>query len=533
MVLQDKATIAQVLGSLIKNPSLLAETDKYKLDKSDFPEKFHQMIFASIFNIFNRGGDSISVVDIDGFLSQYAVQYEIFNQNSGIEYIEKIQELSNEENFQYYYNRLKKFSLIREMVGIGFNISDIYDDTILNPVEKDKLMKQFDEMSLNSILEIYKNKVIEIEEKFQSNEDAKGRRAGDGVIKLLDRITITPEIGMPMNSEYLSSIFRGSRKQKFYLRSSITGGGKSRHMIGDALRLSALGWYDSDKGEWIKNEFSESCLLISTEMLIEELQTPALAYIADVEEHKILRGTMNEEETKRVYQAADILERSELYFEELPNFNVRDIERVIEKNIIKNKVDYVWFDYMHSSVEMLSQLSKSSGISLREDQILYLMSDKLKGLANKHKIYLMSATQLNGDWKEAWRKGEAMDSNYLQGSKAISQKTDCAMIVLPISKKEREDVKPIIEKMGFPIIEPTHVTHVFKNRGNPEDSVKVFAKINMGTMRIHDLFCCNSENEYYPIELMEFINQDLEEENETATQDEKKTDSQTIKRAVN
>ncbi|KDE21753.1 hypothetical protein EF83_21870, partial [Bacillus subtilis] len=58
------------------------------------------------------------------------------------------------------------------------------------------------------------------------------------------------------------------------------------------------------------------------------------------------------------------------------------------------------------------------------------------------------ATQLNGDWKEAWLKGQVIDASYLRGSKAIADKTDAAMIILPLSKKEKDAIDPIL-KEGF------------------------------------------------------------------------------------
>lgn len=509
-MLQDKIAIMQVLAGLLAKPELLSETDKYQLNNSDFPERFHTIIFAAINNLYMSGAEEIDEIEIDGFLSDHGVQYEIFNQNKGIEYLQKMKEIYKEGNFDYHYERLKKFSLIREMKGLGFDVSEVYDDSILNPREQEKILKQFDEMSISDILSIYDEKMVEIKDKFKSDSEAKGAHAGEGIHELLERIGESPEIGLPMNSEMLTDIFRGSRKKKYYLRSSITGGGKSRHMVGDALRLTALGWYDSEKKEWIKNDFAESGVIITTEMLIEELQTPALAYIADVEEHKILRGTTTEEEKERLHHAANILEKSDLYFEELPNFDIQDISRTIEKNIIKHSVGYVWFDYIHSTPDIFFEAS-GSGVRLREDQILLLMSNSLKAIANKFDVYLMSATQLNGDWKEAWQKGDVIDTNYLQGSKAISQKTDGAMIVLPISKKERKDIQPIMEH-GFRK-KPTHVTHIFKNRGNPYDSVKVFSHINMGTMRIYDLFATNLENELITIDKLIIKNKNNQEEN--------------------
>ncbi|MED1679398.1 hypothetical protein P4V04_23310, partial [Bacillus subtilis] len=134
----------------------------------------------------------------------------------------------------------------------------------------------------------------------------------------------------------------------------------------------------------------------------------------------------------------------------------------------------------------------------REDQILLLMSDKLKGLCNKYDVYMMSATQLNGDWKEAWLKGQVIDASYLRGSKAIADKTDAAMIILPLSKKEKDAIDPILKEGFYP--EPNFVTHVFKNRGNEYDKVKVFSHINMGNMRIKDCFTTNLDNELITVE---------------------------------
>lgn len=72
------------------------------------------------------------------------------------------------------------------------------------------------------------------------------------------------------------------------------------------------------------------------------------------------------------------------------------------------------------------------------------------------------------------------------------------MIVLPLSKKEKEAVDVILKSGFYP--EPNFVTHVFKNRGNEHDKVKVFSHINMGNMRIKDCFVTNVDNELIQIE---------------------------------
>lgn len=490
---QDKMAIMQVLGSILNNPLLLADSSKYDLTNDDFPEQFHKIIFASIFNLYEDGTEVINEVTVDGYLRQYDIQYSIFNKNDGIEYLTSVKELAEESNFDYYYKRLKKFSLIREMDGLGFNIKELYDDEIIDPKEKEKMQENFDKLSIEDILKVYETKMIEVKDKFKTNNESQGIQAGEGASDLLKRLRESPDIGVPMNSEVLTSIFRGSRKKKYYIRSSITGGGKTRHMVADACRLSATHIYDLKKKTWIENDFQENTAVISTEMLFEELQTIAIAYISGVDEEKILYNTLTKDEQEIVEKAAGILENSPIWFEQLPNFNVKDIEQTIEKNVILNGVEYVYFDYIHSSVKVFSEMSKASGIGLREDQILLLMSIRLKDICNRYSVYLMSATQLNGEWKEAWNKGAVIDSTFIRGGKSIIDKADGAMILLPISKMEKKDIEEILAKGFFK--QPNYVTHVFKNRGNRVDKAKVFSYIDMGNMRITDLFVTNTDNE--------------------------------------
>ncbi|MGD7046968.1 hypothetical protein FZC83_01905 [Rossellomorea marisflavi] len=498
---QDKMAIMQVLGSILRNPLLLADSSKYELTNDDFPEKFHKIIFAAIHNLKEDGTETISEVTIDGFLRDYDIQYAIFNNNEGLEYLIKIQELAEETNFDYYYKRLKKFSLIREMDGLGFNVRELYDDEIIDPKEKEAMVEAFDKLSIEDILKFYETKMIEVKDKFKANSESQGIQAGKGASDLLKRLRETPDIGVPMNSEMLTSVFRGSRKKKYYIRSSITGGGKTRHMVADACKLSSTYIYDTDNGKWNPNEFKESTVVISTEMLFEELQTIAIAYISGVDEEKILYNDLTTKELELVERAAVILEESPIWFEQLPNFNVKDIEQTIEKNVVLNGVEYVFFDYIHSSVKVFSEMSKDSGIGLREDQILLLMSIRLKDICNKYFVYLMSATQLNGEWKEAWNKGAIIDSTYIRGGKSIIDKADGAMIILPISKMEKKDTEEVLRN-GFHK-EPNYVTHIFKNRGNRVDKAKVFSHINMGNMRVTDLFVTNIDNE--PINIKKLI----------------------------
>ena len=163
---------------------------------------------------------------------------------------------------------------------------------------------------------------------------------------------------------------------------------------------------------WIGNGIADPCLFISTELELEEVQTMMLAFLAHVEEDHILNNSYMGDELDRVIKAAKIIKESPIYVEIIPDFSIQDIENTIKKHIRQHEVHYVIYDYIHSSMKILEEVSrKSGGVKLREDNVLFMLSIKLKDICNQYGVFIKSATQLNGDWKDA----EMPDQNLLRG----------------------------------------------------------------------------------------------------------------------
>lgn len=74
-------------------------------------------------------------------------------------------------------------------------------------------------------------------------------------------------------------------------------------------------------------------------------------------------------------------------------------------------------DYIHTSIKILEEISKKAGkITLREDNILFMLSTRLKDICVKYGVFIMSATQLSGNFADA----ETPDQNLLRGAKSIA-----------------------------------------------------------------------------------------------------------------
>ena len=104
----DKTSILQIIGSLMKHPQYLSESDKYCLTPDDFHSKFEKYLFLAIENLYVDGAKRITPIDVENYLETNEVGKLVFKQNNGIEYLQDAEYLSEEQNFSYYYKKLKK-----------------------------------------------------------------------------------------------------------------------------------------------------------------------------------------------------------------------------------------------------------------------------------------------------------------------------------------------------------------------------------------------------------------------------------------
>ena len=93
----------RLLACLVQNPTLCLD-EKYKLDKNEFAvNKFHQILYVSIYNLACNGYKTISIMDLNEFLKPYEAQYNVYLDNDGDSYIATIIELTDADNFDGYY----------------------------------------------------------------------------------------------------------------------------------------------------------------------------------------------------------------------------------------------------------------------------------------------------------------------------------------------------------------------------------------------------------------------------------------------
>ena len=496
----DTTAIMQVIGCVFNNPALLEFTDKYTIVDEDFSDTFHKTVFGAIYKLHELGASTISLETISDFLSERPKSKAIYEKNKGEEWLLKISDIAMPSTFDYYYQRLKKFSLLRAFDNCGIDVSDLYDpDNILDMKKKQEQEDLLDNSTLAQLANKVDEKIERIRLQYVDDEFGEASQAGEGIFNLIDKFKATPEVGVPLYGNLINTVTRGARLKKFYLRSAPTGDGKTRSMIADACYIGCNKIYDETLG-WIKTGVAQPTLYITTEQELEEIQTMMLAFLSNVEEDHILNGKYEGDEEDRVLEAAKILSESPLYVEELPDFSLRDVEDKIKKNIRDHDVKYVFHDYIHTSLKILEEITRrSGGVSLREDNILFILSNKLKDICNTYGVFIESATQLNGDWKDA----KIPDQNLLRGAKAIADKIDYGSILLNVTSEDIESLDPILSSNIFE--RPNIKLSIYKNRRGKYKGVILWCKANLGCCRIQPMFCTTYDYEMVSVDNIKIV----------------------------
>jgi replicative DNA helicase len=182
----------------------------------------------------------------------------------------------------------------------------------------------------------------------------------------------------------------------------------------------------------------------------------------------------------------DVLKRSQAYFVYIEDFDENDIESIIDEYVTRYGVQYVNFDYIQMTPKLSSSSKNNYGRQLREDEILSSLSRKLKQLATKYEIFIMSSTQLNDN-------GNNEDNNYnlsrteraIRGSKAVVDKIDYGVIGSKLEERDLNKVNQLLnDKYKFKATQmtPNYAHFIYKNRAGL-NGVILWTQFDQGNLR--------------------------------------------------
>ena len=486
-----------LLGILLNDVEKCLDS-KYPLEKNDFkPVLIHKILFATIYNFATHGVKELDAMQIEEFLSNYPDQKAVYDDNNGSSFIDMIKELAENkvENIQWYWEDIRKHSILREYDKRDYPIKKIWDKDKSDEENERKL----NECSIDDIINYFEKEQLEIRKKYANNKVKEEYVAGTDFNEYKERFKEEPLIGNSFQSEHINAVFRGMFG--FILRVAKTGGGKTAMSVGDICKTCAKEYWDFDKKKFVRNKSRVGTgLFINTEMeLREELDPMFIAWISGVDKSHIIDGRYFEGEEDRVDYANEILLDSGIYFVDDPDFTTKSLRDTIKEYTMKYDVQTVCFDYIQNNSFVAKEISNETKIPQREDMVLLELTARLKQVQRECGISLISSVQTNGQEDQMEYPTDAV----LAGGKSQARKTNGTMCMLPPTKKELEATSLMLNKKGFGQ-DPyyiNNVVHIIKGRGSKyPKNTKIFQHIDLGTMRSIDLYCTDKNNNPIKVE---------------------------------
>ena len=171
--------------------------DKYSLTITDFSNRFEKYLFLAISGLYKQGATSIEPIDVANFLEQDPSGKKNFDGNNGIEYLQDAIDFSKPDNFDYYYNKLKKINLLRDLKKQGFDISPFYEEDLTNPRAME-INSQFEALTAKEICDKIKGKLLTLESAYSKSSEVEVFNMSDGIEEFVTEMAETINVGLSL-----------------------------------------------------------------------------------------------------------------------------------------------------------------------------------------------------------------------------------------------------------------------------------------------------------------------------------------------
>lgn len=494
-MLYSASDASMVLGILFQNPFLL-DNRNFPISSDDFDSiAFHEVLFKGVSWLFKHGVQEIDEMIFDKFIQDYPAQLEICIDNNYLEFISTVKKLANVGNYEFHYNIVRKYSLLRSAKKMDLDITELCNEN--EPEETQK--KKINSLSIEDILKIIQKKpqekIDELNLKFNVSLCKETMRLGDHWEETLNAFQEAPVMGAMLQSPYMNTLYRGWQQGHFILRSGASGNGKTTLTVGDLCNVCATKYWDYKQEKFIDNpNYAGSGFMIHTEMQQKtEVQPKFISWISGIPYNEVLDGKFDSKNKERLLEAGKILYNSHIEVFYQPDFTTPKLKDIYRQCAMWG-AKYCFFDYIWDNSEFGSEYKSRVSTPLRQDMVLFEIATVLKSLSEEHNIGTYSGTQLNGNENSR----DILDEGCIFGSKQIKTKLDDGAIVTTLRPKEIELVDILLNRKGFEGVKkrPTHIVHNYKTRFSKYgQGVKIWQNVDLGTGRTIDIFCTDQHNQ--------------------------------------
>jgi len=338
-----------LIGCLFKNPDLYIESGSLIKSKYDFYDENTRFLFDSFETIYKSTSDDITEDKVNMFMIKEDTRKAKYKKLGGWKFINNLTDLCNIDDFNVYFDLLKKFSLIRELGRIGF------------PVNRLLSHPKFDDMKAEQVTMTMRTSLEKIHTLIGGGNDSVilGKDMTSSVLKWSE----VPDMGIELPFKMWTDLFKGWRKKKLIVDGMLSNEGKSRKLVYVATFISLI---LGKKVLIMANEMDEDDLKAC--MITTVCNNPEFGFSYSISERKITLGEYeNEAEMQKVLEVAKYIEENtQIFFKDMENYSDEAIEHEMRKHVVGRGVEYIFYDTLKGHKADGWELVKQTTTKIRD-----------------------------------------------------------------------------------------------------------------------------------------------------------------------
>lgn len=474
------------VASFYKNPDLFLDYGDLIVPKYDFAEGTTTFLYNALYELYHfQLNGELTEAKVNVFMNQDLERKKKYDEIKGYSYIKRITALADLDEFNTYYENLKKYSLLRELERKGFPAKKILDKGGLSKLTPEDIIRSM-EYQINTIGTIIggvQDSVI------------LGRKITERIQQWKER----PDVGLIIPFEILNMLIRGARAKKLNLMGMHSGCGKSRLTSKIACYIGILFGTDimaaineQDEMEW--DAMILSCIINNPEFhwLPDGSDRNEIGKIIQkynftfdgIDETQIVTGALTEIEEEIVMVAARFIEKnSRIHFLEMNKYDELTLRRQFKRHKIKGCKFFIYDTLKAPDHDWISFVKTG---------------DMLKNIAQELDISIWATFQLTDDSLF----NEVLNSQAIANGKHIKHIADGLLMCRPMFREEYDKYE-ILNPNGFTGEETRaldkfhtyYICWVDKNRGGADKQMICFRVDKGKNLWIEEGYLILSEDE--------------------------------------
>lgn len=219
----DKESIGNFFGCLMKDTSLFGD---WVVSEGDLELSSFSKLYKCIGIMADSNYEKVAVEDLVIFASKL-YEGDTFIQKKAQEWLEFHLLVSDLSQIEIYYNNIMKCSLVRSYERAGVKTEKLINFSQFDldgGLEEQK--ERFARMSIERVIEFFKDLNLEVENKFKNVVKTTTIEVGKNLRQLKEKLKETPELGRAFQGDIYTTVSRGARLTKYFIRSASSGGGR-------------------------------------------------------------------------------------------------------------------------------------------------------------------------------------------------------------------------------------------------------------------------------------------------------------------